>query len=186
MNRGKGTLPREQRTSRTRSPLPYLILNIVISALTTLLVLFIWNRVQSNRYPDPAAYPLPVNSSQEIVSSPTQTTLPPLPASDAQSIQITNVFGAGDLNNEVIVLQNVHESDEIWLDGWVLQDEDGNRYVFKALVLNRGAKIQLHTQAGHDTVTDLYWNLSQAVLESGEKLTLSDYQGQTRSTYTIP
>lgn len=176
-----------QRRSKRRSLLPFLLLNVVVSALTTLLVLFLWSRAQNNRLPDPIRITTPAAAAaQEGSLTITQTPLPPLPPTETPSIQIINAFGMGDIENEVIVLQNARDDVEIWLDGWQILDEDDNLFTIESLVLNPGASIQIFSKAGYDTVTSLYWNLSEAVWEQGETVTLLDYLGNKRSSFVIP
>jgi hypothetical protein len=175
----------ERRRPRRRSPLPYLILNVIISALTTLLVLWVWSRLQNNKLPAPLPLSAQESGTLETTTANEPTSLPPLPSLDSPSITILNVFGTGDIENEVVILQNSLEQ-EVWLDGWQLQDEDGNRYTFQALVLNHNAQIQLYTKAGFDTVTSLYWGRSEPVWQSGNTIKLVDYQGNTRSSFVIP
>lgn len=176
----------ENQRRRRVSPLPFILLNILISALTTLTVLWLWNRAQAQKAPDEAAIQALLQNSQKPTEAAPASLLPPLPSLDSQVIEIVNVFGAGDLENEEIVLQNISAEEEIWLDGWKLTTGKSQSYTFKSLVLNPNARVQIFTQSGHDTVNKLYLNLSDAALESGSKITLEDYNGNLRAVYTIP
>lgn len=175
----------ENRRRRRVSPLPYLLLNVAISALTTLAVLWLWSRSQASKLPDDATMQALLASGQPA-SQTAPETLPPLPSLDSQVIDIVNVFGASDLQNEEIVLQNISPDEEIWLDGWKLTTSSGETYTFQSLVLNPNARVQIYTRPGHDTVNKLYWNLNQAALESGGKVTLEDYEGNLRDVFNIP
>jgi len=176
----------EKRRQRRTSPFPYLLLNILISALTTLAVLWLWNRAQAQKLLDDEAVQALLQSSAPPTAAPTQRVLPPLPSLDSQVIKIVNVFGAGDLQSEEIVLQNISETEEIWLDGWTLTTSGGDSYTFGSLVLNPDAYVQVFTRAGHDTVNKLYWNLAESALEPGGKVTLTDYEGNLRTVLSIP
>ncbi|MCE5207997.1 MAG: lamin tail domain-containing protein [Chloroflexi bacterium] len=176
----------ENRRRRRVSPFPYLILNILLSALTTLAVLWLWNRVQAQKLPDDAAVQALLQNSTRPTEMVTPVLLAPLPSLDTQVIEIINVFGAGDVENEEIVLQNISQEEEIWLDGWTLTTSGGDSYTFKSLVLNPNARVQIYTRPGHDTVNKLYWNLNTAALESGGKITLEDYEGNLRAVFSIP
>jgi len=163
------------------------LLNILISALTTLLVLWLWSKAQVNKMPDqlnnansfPPVNLQPTNEIKQIIP-------PPLPPTNIEVIQITNVFGAGDLANEVVVIQNISNQTEIWLDNWKLEDEDGNTFEFQSLVLNKGAEVQIFTRAGHNTVNSLFWNLNEAVWQTGEAITIYDYANNLRAAFTVP
>lgn len=174
----------ERRNTRKRSPLPYLILNVIVSALTTLLVLWLWSRAQG-KLPNMSQGSELQNNTIPAYTAPTATSLPPLPPLENPALVIVNVFGTGDLENEVVVLQNVLDS-EVWLGGWQIVDENGNQYTFQSLVLNHNAQIQLFSRPGFDTVNSLFWGQNEAVWQPGETVKLIDYQGETRSTLKIP
>ena len=161
----------------------YLFLNIVVSAATTLLVLWLWDAPYRKQLPvdvpsSAGLYPLDNN----ILLAPAGTPIPP----DEEVIRISNVFGAGDLQNEVIELVRVGQG-EVWLSGWQLKDEDRHVYTFPTnLVMYEGGKIGIYTRTGVDSVIERYWALPQAVWQSGETATLLDAQGNVRAKYTIP
>ena len=179
----------ERRTRRQKnSSIPYILLNILISALTTLTVLFIWNKVQESRHPADTVFNYQNDLAQSIPLSTKISTTDepaPLPALDQTVIEINNVYGIGDLENEEVVLKRVGE-DELWLTGWTISDGDKNVYTFKELVVNRGGEVQLFTSAGHDGVNALFWGLQSAVWKSGKTVFLYDYQGNLRAKYLIP
>lgn len=162
----------------------YLVLNIVVSAATTLAVLFWWDA--NHRSPLTAgAPPLASNPPSGTESAPAaavQSTLPPV---GKAIIEIKNVFGIGDLKNEVVVIQRVGE-DDLFISGWELEDEDGNRYRFPDLLLNPGGAVQVYSRSGADTVNELYWGAQKPLWRSGEVVTLVDTQGNARASYSIP
>lgn len=158
--------------------LPYIVLNIIVSALTTLGVLWLWDRSLRASLP---AQPAPAASPAAQGSQ-----LPPtLPAINETVIQIQNVFGVGDLKSEVVRLKRLGEG-ELWLTGWTLEDEDGHRYVFPELRLNKDGAVEVYSRAGPDTVIELHWGLSEAVWRTGELVLLKDPQGNLRASYRIP
>jgi hypothetical protein len=160
----------------------YIVLNIIISAATTLLVLWLWDR--PNRYPLPdnvppaAAYPLDNGTSYEPVGT-------PIPL-DKEVIRITNVFGIGDVQNEMIELERVGDGD-VLLTGWKLKDQDHHVFDFPAnLVMYKGAKINIYSRIGNPSVIEQFWGSSEAIWQPGETATLLDAQGNVRAKYTIP
>lgn len=162
----------------------FLTLNVIVSAVTTVLVLIWWDRTHRAE--------LPAMVDQPVVSAPvgTKAAAPPsaqvtLPPTTTPVMEIKNVFGAGDLQNEVVVLNRVGEG-ELSLANWKLTDDDGNSYLFPDLVLNKGSAVQLYSRAGSDSVIELYWGQNQAVWQTGEQVTLLDPLGNVRAMYIIP
>jgi hypothetical protein len=185
----KGRFSRKMKRTRRKSPLPYLLLNILLSALTTLTVLWLWNRahqpnVPVETLPSVETSSAPDSTQDNPISNAVQA--PPLPAIDQVVIQIQNVFGMGDIDNEVVILQRVGDLNELWLDGWTLEDQDGNVYTFDGLVMNKDSVTQLYTGVGHNTVNKLYWNLGEPIFHAGEEISLKDSLGNERAAYTIP
>jgi hypothetical protein len=109
----------------------------------------------------------------------------PQPDASGSIILIDNVFGAGDLANEVVLIKRTGDG-ELALTGWQIKGDDGTPYTFPSLVLYPGGAVQVHTAAGVNTVVDLYWGLDEPVWQSGETVTLLDPQGQVYATYRIP
>ena len=176
---------------RNRNLLLYLLLNVILSAVTTLTVLFLWDRAQPVSRLDgliaPGGQaPLVASTLQTPFALPTPTvTLPP---NDQPLIEIVNLIGAGDAQQEVVLLRRVGEGD-LHMAGWQLQDQDGNRYEFPQqpeLVLYKGGAVQVFTRTGADTATEVYWNRTAPVWRSGEQITLLDSAGNVRATYPIP
>jgi len=167
----------------TRRLVFYLVLNVIVSALTTLGVLLWWDA----NHPDPLAGAAPPLTAG--TGAPAQTTQPgaqsTLPPVGKVIIEIKNVFGVGDLKNEVVVIQRVGDGD-LFISGWLLEDEDGNRYTFPDLLLNQGGAVQVYSRAGTDTVNELFWGAQKPVWRSGEVVTLVDTQNNARASYSIP
>lgn len=157
---------------------PYLILNILVSAGVTLLVLSWWDR---NHNP----VDVPILTPLAPISTPTQEDTPTLPPTDKPLIQIKNVFGVGDLQNEVIVLAR-QGNGVLELTGWQIKDENKHSYTFPKLLLNQDGGVQVFTRAGADSVIELYWGLEEPVWNSGELVSLFDTAGNLRASYRIP
>ncbi|NPV56535.1 MAG: lamin tail domain-containing protein [Anaerolineae bacterium] len=164
--------------------LPFILLNILISALTTLIVLWVWDATHNpsaGMADDPQALLQTLQATQ--VEQPTQQpTLPPL---DRKVIKIENVFAAGDLENEVVVLKR-SGSGILDLTGWRLVDESNRTFVFPTLSLNTDGAVQVFSKAGSNTVIALYWHQTRPVWEPGETVLLLDPDGNPRDSYTIP
>lgn len=147
--------------------LTYLLINVIVSALTALLVITLWTRFT-------------------LSAVPAGLTGTPLPSGEfAGQLQISAVIGAGDLDNERLTIDHVGDAD-ISLSGWRLRDENGNQYDFPALVLHPGAQVSLFTKQGDDTSTQLYWDRSVSVWSSGELVSLLDANGELQASYEVP
>jgi hypothetical protein len=153
----------------------YIILNIIVSTVTMLRVLWFWNRAQkANLSPD-----IVTASNCPAVVSGDATPLPEL-----KVIEISNVIGVGSLENEMVLLTHVGEED-ISLKNWKLIDEHGNQLTFPALTFSKG-ELHIYTRQGIDTALELFWNLQQPIWQTGEKVRVLDPQGNERASYTIP
>ncbi len=89
-----------------------------------------------------------------------------------------------NLNGESITLE--HRGDEpVALDGWTLSDAAGKTYTFpEGFVLEPGDRVTVHSGAGTDTETELYWNADSAVWNNdGDTVIVRDAAGETRIEY---
>jgi hypothetical protein len=187
------------RTRSNRALLFYLILNIIVSAAVTLGVLFAWETLRGRSLPAlPPEAGVVGGASEDVPAAADPTQAAPaaaatrtLPPPDLAVIEITGVFGAGDLNQEVVHLRRVGDAElgELYMAGWQLMDEGGNVYTFPsspALVLYKDGGVQVFTRGGTDTATEIYWNRTDTVWEPTELITLLDSQGNVRATYRVP
>ncbi len=167
----------------------YLILNIIVSAATTLGVLAIWDRVMSREMPPAEA--LGFQPAPTATIDPNGAVLQPVevtPTATGPLIEIKSVVAAGDLAQEYVLLRRLGEGD-LRLSGWVLQDENGHQYVFPGspeLILFKDGAVQVATRAGEDTPTEIFWNLTNTVWSSGELVTLLDQNGNVQAEYRVP
>lgn len=160
--------------------IPYIILNILVSAATTWGVLTWWNNTHSPITPTPS----PVATAAVIVPTsalPNPTPFPP----GVKMIEIGEVTGAGDIANETILLRRVGEG-ELRLNGWRLDDSRGHSFTFPDIVLYKGGAVRVFTRSGNSTVNELYWGLKEAAWTPGKTVSLYDDQGIIRATVPIP
>ncbi len=181
----------------------YIVLNILVSACTTLAVLWLWDRphqviatflpaaaqnslepaVLPSSTPSLSSLPAPTRPAAGAPTSPPAT--PSLAAAGAAQIVIDNIFGIGDLKDEYVLIKSTGDG-ELDLTGWRLDDGNGNVYKFPSITLFKGGAVQVHTAAGINSVVDLYWGRDAAVWQEGKIVTLADSQGNVRATYRIP
>lgn len=165
---------------------PYLILNVVVSAATTVLILTLWDRAQPAALPiSTGGIPAASTLATQPTANPDPLVTPSLPPLDTPVIEIEAVIGAGDLETETVVLKRVGEG-ELLLTGWKLTNGRGSEYVFPDLVLNKNGSVRLYTRSGTNSVIELYWSSTESVWRSGDIATLSDSQGNPRASYTLP
>jgi LysM repeat protein len=140
----------------------------------------------------PTETPIIPTATQTATPTPTarQSPTPSLtatrtPNQDEPDVRIEVVLAPGDFGSERVRL--VHGGGrQVSLEGWRLEDEDGNRYVFPQLLLLQGSSINVHTRGGVDTVSDLFWGKTTAVWRSGEEVVLRDKDGNEQDRFTIP
>ena len=124
-------------------------------------------------------------------AAPTPNTAPtPIPTEAIEvgeaDVQITQVIGAGVLTDEAVVIANLGNR-PVALVNWRLLDPNGREYRFGQLTLfGDGSAITLHTEAGIDTLGNIFWGLEEAIWSTGETLTLVDSEGTTQAQFTIP
>jgi hypothetical protein len=150
--------------------LVYLVINVVVSALTTLMVLVVWSNLTLANLPEFGSQPTATAAAVAQVDS---------------EVSINAIIGAGDLTNERVVIQHLGDGD-ISLAGWRLRDSNGNEYRFPALILHPGAQVNIYTASGDDGASALYWDRSVAVWSSGEQATLLDASGEILANYVAP
>ncbi|MEZ0395348.1 MAG: lamin tail domain-containing protein [Anaerolineales bacterium] len=152
---------------------PYLLLNVLVSAVVTGSILYFYDRAyraDCGRAPLIPTLPLPANAT---------------PLADQVHVDIVSIIGAGSPVSEIVVIQN-NGQEAVVLTGWRLQDSDGAVYLFPQLTLHPGASVQVHTASGTDTAIDLYWGGSTSLWQAGEIASLYDSQGILRALYRVP
>jgi LysM repeat protein len=109
-----------------------------------------------------------------------------IPAAGELQIEITEVIGPGQADEERVVITNLGErlAD---MQGWTLTDGEGNTYTFPNFRLWRGGNVTVHTHIGQDgnPPNNFYWNKLVAVWSLGEVVTLKDAAGDVISTYSV-
>jgi hypothetical protein len=95
---------------------------------------------------------------------------------------------AGDdrknLNDEYVEFRNRCEH-PVDITGWMVSDSSGNRYMFKGFVAGNKTIFRLHSGAGLDNSTDLYWSSKIPVWNNnGDTLTAANSKGQLMLNYS--
>ncbi len=163
----------------------FIIFNIIVSALTTLAVLWLWER----SHPTPeiaqpsAAFTQTLSTEIPSLNSPSENDS--LVFTEDIQMNIRTVVGAGNLDAEYVEIVNQSDG-AVDLSGWQLMDEEGQTFIFPSLLLYQGGAVEIHSKAGQDTVIELYWQAENPIWESGEIVKLLNPQGELMATYSIP
>ena len=165
-------------STRTKRLAFYLLLNVVVSALTTWVVISIMLR--SNVIPPGGMTTDSVPQNQPLAAEENSEEAIPL-----GQLEINSIIGAGDIANERVNIRHIGK-DEVSLQGWQLVDEQGNAYSFPALTMFRGGAVTVYTKGGTDSVVDLFWGLETAVYSEGEQVVLMDPEGNPQAIYSVP
>lgn len=129
----------------------------------------------------PAAQP---TTALPATLAPPLATATPNPNAPPPRLAIREVRSAGVLADEAIVIVNL--GGPVDLAGWTVRDESGRQYTFPALRLFENGAVNLHTASGTDSVTELYWNQTEAVWASGRLVQLNDLGGNLHARFTVP
>jgi len=164
-----------------KKTLPFILLNIFVSAATLLAVLYFWQ--QKNPLPkaeptQPIITPIQGNPSS-LATTPTAQVL------QDRLLRIEGVFGVGDIQVEYILLRNPSDS-SVDLAGWRIVSDGGRNYRFPNLTLYPKGAVNIYTGPGTDTVTELHWNSDTALWTTGDLLTLFDSQGNEHTEFKVP
>jgi hypothetical protein len=159
--------------------LPYIILNILVSAATTWAVMTWWSNAQSSQTVAAPAFTLPSQPTAASISNP--TAIP----TNIKVVEIAAPAGAGNLANESVIIKRLGDG-ELSLNGWRLDDNAGHRFTFPDVMLFKDGSIKVYTRAGSNSVNELFWGLQEPVWASGKTVSLTDNHNILRASFTIP
>ncbi len=186
-----------------------ILVNILISAITTILVVRVMTRpaeavdavarpAAAATLPAPeatpraqiaAATPAPTNVWPAATPSPPTATRPaptptaaPVTAPEKVAIVISNINFPGQRQRESVVIAN--EGDTLELKGWTLSSPRGVVYTFGNVSLFKDNFINIYTTTGADIATDLFMNRAEAAWQVGDIVTLAR-EGRAQTSYTI-
>jgi hypothetical protein len=170
----------------------YLLVNIIVSAATTLTVLWIWERTHPQTVipvGSPSIETTSGGASSTMTALPTATRPPDQPTmalvEDNISVTITTIVGAGNLEAEYVEILNQSPGD-VDLTAWQLVDEDGNTFVFPRLILSNSGAVKIYSKSGQKSVIELFWQSDVPIWASGEVATLLDPDENAIASYSIP
>lgn len=87
------------------------------------------------------------------------------------------------LNGEWVEIANQGSENESLAD-WTLMDQQNHTYTFKNLTLDAGSSVKVHTGAGNDSMTDVYWCRNSPVWNNdGDTAILRDASGAIVAEY---
>ncbi len=186
-----------------------ILLNVIVSASVTYGVLYYWENIRNSEAP----YQLvtveqiqseadeqnmkteSVLSGEEVSENTTKTdsvevsatsTLEPTPVIRGASVEISIIRTPGVLATEALRIVS-NSDDVISLEGWTLEDANGNVLKFPNIqLLRKGIFVEVYSRSGHSTPYEIYWDCEDAVWQSGETAVIRDVFGQIQATYRVP
>ncbi len=196
-----------------------LLVNILVSVLATLAVLYYWENIRNAEKPYILAtlaepgnsetlqeaagtpeidYGILATSSPAASQAGTQaietkteneiTATPPgvLPPVRGSLVTISQAIGIGDVNAEAIQITSTSDT-AVSLNGWTMEDADGNVFTFPDIqLIRRDIFIEVYSRSGHNTPFELYWGQATPVWQAGETIVIRDAGGNAQATYRIP
>lgn len=142
--------------------------------------------------PTPTDTPLPVDAPSTIMTAtaaaaltPTSTPLP-VASSGELLIEITEVLGVGEVDQERVIITNLGDAIADMQD-WTLSGPGGNVFTFPNARLWKQGAVTVHTGVGVDNSppSNYYWGRLQPIWSLGDVVTLKDAQGTVLATYTV-
>ncbi len=167
---------------QTKRALGFLLLNVVVSAVTTFVVVSVMAR--GNLLPTGEATSVPAAAQPDAGGGDSGGDAAAVVVPLGQ-LEINTVIGAGDIDSERVLIRHVGQ-EELSLAGWKLRDADGNTFTFPALTMFSGGAVTVFSNAGPTSVVELHWGLEGAVWQEGELATLEDPDGNIQASYTVP
>ncbi len=173
--------------SQAKKLLFYVVLNIVVSAITIIAVLYLWENTKLKNMLFDA------NDITSEVSSAVATSDGAAPSENLQ-IEIGEVGGIGNLATEYVrlVRPESESGDTISLQDWSIKDENNHQYNIleqsgvASLDLHGQGAVNIYTKEGDSNPIELYLDLSDPIWQPGETVTLIDPAGEIHDTYVIP
>ncbi|MBS1250042.1 MAG: hypothetical protein MAG431_01631 [Chloroflexi bacterium] len=167
----------------------YLLLNVFVSAVTILSVLFLWENTSLKN-----VLILPEENALQQKQNGEKTTAAPEREETNSVIKIIAASGVENLNTEYIRIKHVGEEPEqtISLLHWRLRDASGQELDISAhsnlqsLELHSNGAIDIYTKSGTSSPIELYLGLDEPLWAHGETVTLLDEEGNVQDTYLIP
>ena len=128
----------------------------------------------------------PSGTATGFPSTPPAATYTPLEAATSaptSPVQIEGVIGAGNVDAEMVTIQNHGEL--VSLRSWTLSDTEGDSYTFPELTLFPDGEVRLRSTAGTSGPSVLYWGRDTAAWRTGDLLKLRDAEGGVVAVYVV-
>ena len=167
----------------------YILLNIIVSTITILGVLFFWENTSLKEAltlsEETASQSDPVGEKLESASESQET---------ASVVKIIEVTGVNNLSTERLLLKRIDgdSNQAISLLHWRLRDENGHEIDISAysnlqsLELYSPGAIEIYTKKGESIAVKLFLGLNEPLWVHGETVTLLDDKGEIQDTFLIP
>ena len=173
--------------NQAKKLLIYILINIVVSAITIIAVLYLWENTRLKNVlfagPDQPAEISSGVTAPDVVEETTNLL-----------VQIGEVGGVGNLATEYVrLVRPANDTIETMsLQDWQIKDENNHKYSIleqsglASLDLHSQGAVNIYSKEGESNPIELYLGLSDPIWEPGETVTLIDPQGDIHDTYVIP
>lgn len=167
----------------------YILLNMVVSAITMVGVLYLWENTNLKHVLFQSS-PGPGGAQVQEPEGTPATFQTPI----TRQIEINEVGGVGNLDTEYVRLKRVGQGSQetISLENWRLRDEDDHEFAilsqsgFESLELHKKGAVNIYTKPGQSNPIELYLGFSNPLWEPGETVTLIEPSGNVHDTFLIP
>ncbi|MFN2216333.1 MAG: lamin tail domain-containing protein [Anaerolineales bacterium] len=151
----------------------YIMLNIVVSAVVTLTVLYFYDHYKGTQSVSSIIPTIQQVSSAE-----------PVDLSNV-NLEIVSVIGSDVVATEVVVIRN-NGDDAVTLTNWSLMNGNKTIFTFPQVKMFKDGMLQIHSIAGANTAVDLYLGRTEPAWSTGDVASIVDTQGNPVATYVIP
>lgn len=126
----------------------------------------------------------PATAPPEATVPVTTAPLPTLTPAGPSLVEISQVLSPANPASEAVVVHNRGGLTD--LEGWTISKASGETFTFPALTLFTDGQVSVHSSAGENTPSDLYWGRAEAVWNKGDLVTLRNAKGDIVDTYIVP
>ncbi len=126
----------------------------------------------------------PATEAPAVTAPVTAAPLPTLTPTGPSLVEISQVLNPATPASEAVVVHNGGGLTD--LEGWTLSKASGETFTFPALTLFTDGQVSVHSSAGENTPSDLYWGRTEAVWNKGDLVTLRNAKGDIVDTYIVP
>jgi hypothetical protein len=139
----------------------------------------------NNAPPEPTAI-TPINTPEPAQALPTPTLLNAEPKSDLAGTENVRISSVIYAGQlSREVVVLLNEGDLVDMTGWQLVPPRGTSYTFGPVKIFKNSFLNLHTTTGADVPNDLFWGLGEPMWQSGDEVKLMRQDGSVAATFVV-